>query len=233
MSDPQLGMGGYEHDTVMLAKAVDQINAMEIDFVVVCGDLVHHFSDSAYEDYLGIIGRMNVPVYAVPGNHDVGREISEKKLAYYREHIGKDYYSMEHKGFGFVFVNTQYWIDTLYHESEQHARWFEDELIAMNKKKLPVFVVGHYPVFIRESGEKDEYFNIPLTNRKTILEQMKNSNVLAYLSGHKHEMIENDYDGIMMVTGETTSKNFDKRPMGFRKWEVTKEGISHAFVSVE
>ena len=36
-----------------------------------------------------------------------------------------------------------------------------------------------------------------------------------------------------MMLGETTSKNFDQRPMGFRKWEVSKEGISHTIVSVE
>jgi len=37
-----------------------------------------------------------------------------------------------------------------------------------------------------------------------------------------------------MVNRETTSKNFDKRPMGFRLWNVDgKKGLRHEFVELE
>ena len=70
LNDPQLGMGGYAQDTASLSQAVRQINALECDFVVVCGDLVHHASDSSYRDFLDITGPLEVPSSLVPGNHD-------------------------------------------------------------------------------------------------------------------------------------------------------------------
>ena len=45
---------------------------------------------------------------------------------------------------------------------------------------------------------------------------------------------EHDFEGIKLVTGETTSKNFDGRPMGFRWWDVDEDGaLSHRFVRIE
>jgi hypothetical protein len=36
-----------------------------------------------------------------------------------------------------------------------------------------------------------------------------------------------------MVNGETTSKNFDKRPLGFRKWTAKEIGsLSHEYVKL-
>ncbi len=66
-----------------------------------------------------------------------------------------------------------------------------------------------------------------------MLELFVDNNVQAYLSGHKHETIINNYQNIQLVTGETTSKNFDKRPFGFRLWEVSPDTIIHQFVALQ
>ena len=42
MCDTQLGMGGYEHDVLTFNQAVKQINELQADFVVICGDLVNN-----------------------------------------------------------------------------------------------------------------------------------------------------------------------------------------------
>ncbi|MDC0321175.1 hypothetical protein OAL53_04780 [Akkermansiaceae bacterium] len=37
----------------------------------------------------------------------------------------------------------------------------------------------------------------------------------------------------MQIEGETTSKNADKRPLGFRKWTAKEEGkLSHEYVKL-
>jgi hypothetical protein len=47
-------------------------------------------------------------------------------------------------------------------------------------------------------------------------------------------LVVNEYKGIQLVNGETTSKNFDKRPMGFRWWDVAAKGkMVHGFVALE
>lgn len=230
MCDTQLGMGGYDHDVKNFEEAVVQINEMNPDFVVICGDLVHHATDSSFADFKRIMSGFKMPCYPAPGNHDVGRYPNDTTLAYYRNLIGKDYFTFENKGIPFVVTNTQLWKYPFESESTKHHDWFKKTLDSLGKVNSSVFVVGHYPIFIKNPDEEEVYFNLPIETRKEILELFKKNNVKAYLSGHKHELIVNSYENIQLVSGETTSKNFDKRPMGFRLWEVTKDTISHQFI---
>ncbi len=230
MCDTQLGMGGYEHDIQTFEQAVKQINELNPDFVVICGDLVHHASDSSYADFKRIMKKFNIPCYPAPGNHDVGRVPNSSKLAYYRKTIGKDYYTFQNKGYPFVVTNSQLWNGHVENESEKHHTWFKNTLDSISINNDEVIVIGHYPIFIKSIDEKEAYFNLPLDKRKEILELFKKNKVKAYLSGHKHETIINNYKNIQLVSGETTSKNFDKRPMGFRLWEVSSDTIFHKFV---
>ena len=50
------------------------------------------------------------------------------------------------------------------------------------------------------------------------------------MSGHTHKLLVNNYENIQFVSGETTSKNFDERPYGFRLWDVSSDTIQHQFV---
>ena len=96
LCDTQLGMGGYEHDKNTFMLAVEQINALDPDFVVICGDLVNHANDSSYADFKKILEGFTMPCYPAPGNHDVGNTPTDTMLNYYRDAIGKDYYNFEH-----------------------------------------------------------------------------------------------------------------------------------------
>jgi len=231
LCDPQLGMGGYEHDTETFRQAVSQINDMDVDFAIICGDLVHHASDSTYADFLGIVADFEIPCYMVPGNHDVGKIADDSSLAYYRRTIGEDYFSFRHKGISFICTNSQLWKADIGEESQKHDAWFR-ETLESKKRKERGMVIGHYPVYIDDPLEEEAYFNFPPEKRETLLNLMLDNNIVAYLSGHKHEVIINNYHNLQLVTGESTSKNFDKRPMGFRKWDVQKDTVIHSFISV-
>ncbi len=91
MCDTQLGMGGYEHDVATFKQAVKQINALPVDFVVICGDLVQTANDQSFADFNEIKAKFTLPCYCAPGNHDVGNAPTKASLANYREKIGKDY----------------------------------------------------------------------------------------------------------------------------------------------
>jgi len=233
LCDTQLGMGGYSHDVASFEQAVRQINELNPDFAVICGDLVHHASDSSYSDFKRILKGFSMPCYLAPGNHDVGRIPNDTTLAYYRKTIGKDYYTFQNKGYPFVITNTQLWKVNVENESEKHHQWFKNTLDSLSKLEASTFVIGHYPIFLKTPDEEEVYFNLPINIRKEILTLFKSNNVKAYLSGHKHETIINNYEGIQLVSGETTSRNFDKRPLGFRLWEVSHESISHHFIPLQ
>lgn len=228
-------MGGYEHDLKTFRQAVIQINALRPDFVVVCGDLVHTPNNTSFADFNRIKAGLEMPCYCVPGNHDIRNEPTRDSLQYYRKNIGTDYYSFEHKSCIFVMVNTQLWKVSVEDESEKHDSWLKASLeAAADRRKGRIFVVGHYPLFLRDPDEPEAYMNLPVARRKELLSIFEKCGVAAMLAGHTHRLITNEYRGIQLVNGETTSKNFDKRPFGFRVWHVTDpKPFKHDFVPLE
>ena len=234
MCDTQLGMGGYEHDVSTFKQAVKQINALQVDFVVICGDLVQTANDKSFADFNEIKAAFTLPCYCAPGNHDIGGVPTSASLANYREKIGKDYFSFEHKGHTIVVANSQLWKAHVEGESEAHDTWFKTTLEKAKAKQSPVFVVAHYPLFLKNIEEEEAYFNLSIEKRKEVFELCRKNGVIAFLAGHTHKQISNEKDGILLINGETTSKNFDKRPMGFRLWNVGDEkGLRHEFVKLD
>jgi len=231
--DPQLGMGGYEHDIESFKQAVNQINSLNSDLVVICGDLVNHPTDSSYSVFIEIKEGFNMPCYCVPGNHDVGGVPNDTTLNYYRKTIGEDYYVSQNKGYSFIVTNTQLWKANVEHESEKHDQWFKETLGAQSLKQNPVFIIGHHPLYIDSPEEKEGYYNLPPGKRQELLDLFTQNNVIAYLSGHAHKTVNNNYNNIQLLSGKTTSKNYDKRPLGFRVWEVSPDTVKHQFISLE
>ena len=234
LCDTQLGMGGYDHDIDTFNLAVKQINTLEPDLVVICGDLVNTNDDKSFKDFKEINAKFTVPCYLASGNHDVGNEPTTESLARYRSIIGEDYYNVDHKGYSFVVVNTQLWKVDIGEESTKHQDWVAGTLKKNKRAGHKNVIVGHYPLFIQKPDEEELYYNIPNPLRGILLDLCTSQGVVAYMAGHTHKNIVNDYEGIPMVASATTSKNFDGAPMGFRVWVLGEEGpLSHAFVSLK
>jgi len=224
MCDTQLGYGGYDHDVRTFTSAVRQINSLKPDFVVICGDLINRTSDDrAFTDFNAIKAGFDMPCYCVAGNHDVGNSPTVKLLDRYRNLVGKDYYSFEHKGHVFAVVNTQLWKAPVEGESEKHDAWFEKTLRDALARGRPVFVVGHYPLYLRELDEAELYGNLPTKKRKELLALFDRYGVVAMLSGHAHCNIVNEHNSVQLVISATTSRNEDGSPMGFRVWRIGKK----------
>ncbi len=231
ISDTQLGFSDYQRDIDSFRQAVTQINDLNPDFVVICGDLVNDANDKSFSDFKEIKSSLQMPCYCVPGNHDIGNKPTPESLHRYRKIIGEDYFVVEHKGTTFIFVNTQLWKEVVENESEKQDVWLKERLKIASEKGQQVFVVGHYPLFCKRADEADEYMNLPLDKRGELLSLYDQYNVAAVLNGHTHKLTLNNYKDIQMVGAETTSKNFDKRPLGFRVWHVEdKLPPKHEFV---
>ncbi len=229
LCDTQLGTGGYDHSLNSFKMAVKQINKLNQDFVVICGDLVNNPNDSSFSDFKEIMKGFKMPCYTAPGNHDVGNIPNDTSLKYYRKTIGKDYYKFKNKGYSFIVTNTQLWKVNVENESKKHDNWFKKTLKDKSVNDNPVVVIGHYPLYLETFEEKEAYYNLPLTKRKEILNLFKQYNVKAYLTGHTHETVINNYENIQLISGSATSKNFDKSPLGFRVWKVRLDTITHYF----
>ena len=220
MCDPQIGFADYAADLGRFEEAVKQINALRPDLVVICGDLVNTPDEKSFTDISAAKSLLAVPCYSVPGNHDVGNNPTPESLERYRRLAGKDYYAVAHKGCSFVMVNSQLWKTPVTGETEKQDAWLESTLEKASKKHQRVFLVMHHPLFTREAGEPENYFNLPPGKRKELLALFERCGVVAVLAGHTHTTAMTEYRGIQLVTSETTSKNFDQRPYGFRIWHV-------------
>jgi 3',5'-cyclic AMP phosphodiesterase CpdA len=233
--DTQLGFGGYEHNIISFKQTVKQVNTLNPDFVFICGDLVNDADEKSFADFNKIKNGFKAHCYCVSGNHDIGNEPTRESLKYYRTVVSKDYYSFEHKGYTFVIVNTQLWKAPLENVSDKHDSWLNATLVNAANKGSPIIVVGHYPLFLKDPDEEEEYMNLPVSKRKELLSLFVRSGVVAMLGGHTHRLIINDYKSIQLVNGETTSKNFDDRPLGFRMWHVGEETrpYKHNFIPLE
>lgn len=234
MCDPQLGMGGYEADKVRFKQAVKQINALSPAFVVICGDLVNTADEHSFSDFKAIAAEFKMPCYCAPGNHDVSNTPTAETLRRYRAAMGKDYYSVERDGYTFVVANTSLWKAPVAGESEKHDSWFKETLEQASKKKQPIFVISHYPLFVKGDEETNSYYNLPTEKRRELLGLFEKCGVVAHLAGHTHKTITNDFHGIQMVCSQTTSMNFDQQPFGFRLWYVgSTRPFKQKFVPLE
>ena len=227
-------MGEYARDVRMFREAVNYCNGLHVDFTVICGDLVQTPSEESFADFNTVKAGLTQPCYCAAGNHDIGNKPTAETLAQYRKLVGKDFFSFAHDGFAFVVANTQLWKAPVKNESERHDRWFKNTLRSFAAQGMPVFVVGHFPLYISQPNEKEQYFNLPLEKRTELLALFEECHVVAVLAGHTHRTQIRAYKGIQLVNGETTCKNFDGRPFGFRVWHVVDpRPYTHTFVPLQ
>jgi serine/threonine-protein phosphatase CPPED1 len=232
--DPQIGFTDYQQDLKRFEQAVSQINTLKPDFVVICGDLVNAANQKSFDDFNKAKSKLKTPCYCAPGNHDIGNEPTLETLRAYRASEGRDYFSFKSLGSTFVILNTQLWRSPLPGETEKQDLWLDQALAQAEKKGRPVFVVQHYPPFVETPDEPDAYFNIPTAKRRELLAAFERSGVRAVLAGHTHTTAARSFGSIQIVTSESTSRNFDKRPLGFRVWHVDRSGaFRHEFVPLQ
>jgi 3',5'-cyclic AMP phosphodiesterase CpdA len=220
MCDPQIGFVDYAAELARFRQAVQQINELKPDFVLICGDLVNSPGRKSFADFNAAKAAFKVPCYCVPGNHDVGEAPTPESLGFYRNSIGPDYYSFEHKGCAIIVVDTQLWKAPLPQESTKHDAWFKETLEAAAKKGLRIIVAGHIPLFSRVPEEPNGHDNLPLEKRLELLSLFERYGVQLMLAGHTHRTLIVQYKQTLIVASQTTSLNVDLQPFGFRLWHI-------------
>jgi hypothetical protein len=135
------------------------------DFVLITGDLVRDAlrvpEDEAkryYELYVENIGKFTMPVWSVPGNHEIfGIErhlslVSTKNPLYgkkmYWTYLGPNYYSFNYGGIHFIGLDDIDFEDTWYfgHIDSLQMSWLKQDLATL-PAKTPVVTFKHIPDF--------------------------------------------------------------------------------------
>ena len=243
LCDTQLGgFVSIEISAAIFEKAVQQINVLAPDMVLIAGDMVDNVhSDEEIATFNRIVAQIKIPVLLTPGNHDLPEPVTVANLQRYRFYFGDDFQVVECKGYCIISVNSPLWRgippkeisrhDSLLH---RHDSLLYDALQKAKRKEQPVVILSHVPPFISFVDEDDEYYNLPKAKRKDILRLFEENGVICWLSGHTHKTSQRNYGQITVLNGESTCANFDGRPRGFRLLTVyPDQSFDWNFISCE
>jgi len=167
-------------------------------FVLNTGDMIYgHTNVSAarqeWRRYLDAVAGLRVPVYHVPGNHDLWDADS---ASLYREVCGPTYFTFEQGPARFIGLDTESNDSRL---GTEQLEWLKRQLAgAVNQ---PVFVMLHRPLFPAHEGigssldviptERDELHRLFVQYRRSIK---------AVFLGHEHVYNFEERDGVRYYT---------------------------------
>lgn len=238
LTDTQFGMydsKNIEKETELYEKAVEHINRLKPDFVVITGDLVNKpDSEEQLTEFKRITKLISseIPVYVLPGNHDVKNKPDRESIKYYLDTYNYQWFSFEHNSSQFIGLNTSI-IKSHYKKYERKQFKFLEKSLKKAKDADHIVVFTHYPFFNDEFDEAEGYSNIDPDTRLKYLDLFSASSVDAIFSGHLHENRENEYKGMQVITTGPVGKPLGDDPSGFRVVKVFPDKIESEYYGLE
>ena len=235
LTDMQMGMisnnQNCEAENQLFDVAVSEVNKIKPAFVVITGDFVNSRTDTnqikSFKKITALINK-RIPVYLIPGNHDVGQKPNDETLNYYFKHYKTDRFIFSYKGFKFIGINSNL-INSGIEQEIIQLEWLKKQL----KGDKPTIIFSHHPFFIADINEKDSYSNIPLQKRLDYMQLFKEHGVKMIFAGHYHNNAQAQYEDIEMITTSAVGKQLGKAKSGYRLVTVYKDSIVHRYIGLQ
>lgn len=219
VSDPQLGFITESEDFTpeqeLMARLTEKINALKPDVVVFSGDLVHYRTDvKALEAFDEMMSRFDsdIPLYFVPGNHDVGNDASAEGVEDFIKRYGHDRFVHKAKDYTLIGYNSCVIKAATAAEAAEYE-WLARELKRARRSK-PIIVVSHHPLFLTSPDEAESYENLRMDLREKYLRLFEQYGVDMVLSGHLHKTAGAEYRGIAFITAGPAGRPFEDTVSG-------------------
>ncbi len=204
-----------------LRQTMADVQAAGADFIIHLGDLVNSFP-SAPEHAAEVklardgLGASRMPIYAVPGNQDVGNKpsltaarfaanrIRKEWVDAYLQQFKTDYHKIDQAGCRIILLNSALFNSGLAREREQWARLQAD---LESAKDLKIILGFHTPLFWYhpdDPGANDtEILDQPV--RGQVLGLLRKHKVRAVFTGRTHQPIVNTYGNTLLLTAPSTT----------------------------
>lgn len=242
LSDTHIGLSQAPHAVANLNHAVQMINAIHPDAVVVSGDIGENPADWALAR--SILRNLAAPVFYAPGNHDVHTH----NVAQYRGVFGPDYYRFDVRGITFLVIDSQLLgnydnfnaktppplpPDTAA-ESNKMLIWLAGQAASIPRSAV-VIGIQHIPVF-RDGGFPNDtrpYWIVSDPFRSKEMALLAKIGVKHMLVGHWHNFRVFSVDGITWHAGAATSWLPQGGHLGFAVHKISGSGsVSTEFVAI-
>ena len=166
-----------------LREAVAEINAADVDAVMLTGDLTNEGSDEQLRNIKGILDDITHPFYIIPGNHE--NNWSQSACKTFNDLWGSDRFVFTVDDLVIVGMNCGPFMKMGDgHIKQEDLLWLDSTLTAMVKPGMMVLSVNHYPIL-------DD-----LDNYRAYVDILKKYPVITHQCGHYHSWRLYETDGI-------------------------------------
>lgn len=166
-----------------LREAVAEINATDVDAVMLTGDLTNEGSDEQLRNIKGILDGITHPLYVIPGNHE--NNWSQSACKTFNDLWGSDRFVFTVDNLVVVGMNCGPFMKMGDgHIKQEDLLWLDSTLNVMVKPGMQVLSVNHYPIL-------DD-----LDNYRAYIDVLKKYPVITHQCGHYHRWRLYETDGI-------------------------------------
>jgi 3',5'-cyclic AMP phosphodiesterase CpdA len=187
-------------------EAVARVKAMPVrpDFILHTGDISHLSKDSEFADADDIIREAGVPVFHVPGEHDMLDEGSGKA---YLDRYGKGsvggqgWYSFDHDGVHFVGLNNVSNLKPggMAHLGDAQIAWLKKDLGSLSSS-TPIVVFAHIPLWTVYGP-----WGWGTDDNVQALSFLRRFGSVTILNGHIHQIIQKVEGNIAFHSARSTA----------------------------
>ena len=166
-----------------LREAVAEINATDVDAVILSGDLSNEGSDEQLRNIKAIIDGITRPFYIIPGNHE--NNWSQSACKTFNDLWGSDRFVFTVDNLVVVGMNCGPFMKMGDgHIKQEDLLWLDSTLNVMVKPGMSVLSVNHYPILA------------DLDNYRAYVDILKKYPVITHQCGHYHHWRLYETDGI-------------------------------------
>lgn len=166
-----------------LREAVAEINATDVDAVLMTGDLTNEGSDVQLQGIKGILDGIAHPLYVIPGNHE--NNWSQSACKTFNDLWGGDRFVFTVDNLVVVGMNCGPFMKMGDgHIKQEDLLWLDSTLNVMVSPGMQVLSVNHYPIL-------DD-----LDNYRAYVDILKKYPVITHQCGHYHRWRLYETDGI-------------------------------------
>lgn len=240
ISDPQIGFfddnKSYTQDSLNLEIAVKHVNRLRPDFVVVTGDMVNSgTSKKQLACFMQVIKKISpdIPVWYVPGNHDIGANAKEERISSYIDTYGYDRFAFKMNDINFIGINSCIIKDGSASQQKDQLKWMKRVMKQDKGGHAATYIFCHHPFFVNSFEEKLSYSNQEKEDRDLYWILFEENNVSAVISGHRHDDATSSHKGITMITCGPVGKPLGNGQSGVGIYTISGKDFNYQFVTLE
>lgn len=186
-ADPQTAT--HEQLDMMRKDIIDVLmgNPYDARFGLVAGDVVND-NLALYERHNRLMAQMGIPMWNVPGNHDLNKESPSYTYATqtFKRVFGPDYYSFDYGQVHFLALNNVGYKGKGQgyqgHIDEQQLQWIEHDLKDVPPEKL-IVIITHIPLITYANGRSFPR-SINTVNLDALLKILSRFTYIYAMAGH-------------------------------------------------